>query len=186
MTWQEKLAKLRKQLDSLKSSEALQIAAQDTHVKMTERIFINGKNSSNGDIGNYDTKNELYVNPNKSPKGFPTKGKPNEKGIARSKFSDGTPHKTGYFKSYSDYRSTIGRETSSVNLVLSGDLQSDFGKALVKITDLKYASTLRGDNIKKKEGNEERFGEIFKLTEEEKNNFIDVLEFETKRILKSA
>ena len=186
MTYQEKILQLRKQLEALKSSEALHIAAQDTHVKMTERIFVNGRSAGGGDIGDYDTKNELYVNPNKSPKGFPTKGKPNEKGIARSKFNDGTPHKTGYFTSYSDYRNTIGRDISKVNLVLSGDMQSDFGKALVKITDLKYASTMRDNNIKKKDGNEKRFGEIFKLTEEEKENFVEVLQFETTRILKRA
>ncbi len=186
MTYQEKILKLRKQLDSLKSSEALHIAAQDTHVKMTERIFIQGRNSDGGSIGEYDTKNDLYINPNKSPKGFETKGKPNEKGIAKSKFQDGAPHKTGYFKSYKEYRETIGREVSGVNLVLSGDLQNDFGKALIKITDLKFASTLRSDNVKKKEGNEARFGDIFKLTEEEKNNFVDVLKYEIKRTLKSA
>lgn len=186
MTYQEKILKLRKQLEALKSPKALLIAAQDTHVKMNERIFVNGKLADGSDIGNYNATNELYIDPKKSPKNFPTKGKPNKKGIAKAKFQDGTPHKTGYFKSYKDFRETIGRETSKVNLVLFGDLQSDFGKALIKITDLKYASTLRDNNVKKKDGNESRFGEIFKLSEEEKNNFIEILKFETKQILKSA
>lgn len=186
MTWKEKITQLRKQLDGLKSSEALQIAAQDTHVKMTDRIFIQGQSADGGNIGNYDTKNELYINPNNSPKSFPTKGKPNDKGIARSKFKDGTPHKTGYFKSYRDYRETIGREASFVNLVLSGDMQSDFGKAVTKVSNLKYASTLRSDNNKKKQGAEDKYGEIFNLTDSERLNFVEVLRFETNRMLKSA
>jgi len=186
VTYQEKIVQLRRQLEALKSSQVLQIAAQDTHVKMNERIFVNGGSADGGKIGDYNSNDELYVNPNKSPKGFPTKGKPNSKGIAKSKFKDGRPHKTGYFKSYKDYRETIGRDTSNVNLVLSGDLQSDFGKALIKLSPLKYGATLRDNNIKKKEGNEERFGEIFKLTESERENFIEVMKFETSRILKSA
>jgi len=184
MTTDQKIAQLRKQLSDLKTSNAVQIAAQDTHVKMSVRIFSKGLNAQDGQIGTYDTSNELYVNPNNAPKKFPTKGKPNEKGVSKSKFENGNPHKTGYFKSYSSYRSAIGRQAGKVNLVLFGELSSDFGKAVKQIALNKFVSTVRENNQNKMEGAELRYGNIFRLTPKERTNFKQVLAFETFKLLK--
>jgi hypothetical protein len=184
LTTEEKIKQLRSQLSILKKGQLVNIAAQDTHVMMLQRIFDEGKNASDVQIGNYNTTNELYVNPNKAPKKFPTKGKPNEKGIAKSKFQNGKPHKTGYFKSYSDFRVRVGRPVDKVNLVLFGDLNSDFGKAVTEISPLKYASTIRQSNEGKIKGADARYGNVFRLTPKERTNFKQVLAFETFRLLK--
>lgn len=181
MTTSEKIAQLRKKMSILEHSKLVQIAAQDTHVKMTERIFIKGQNAQDGNIGNYNTTDELYVNPNDSPKKFPPKGKNGD-----VVFSNKKKHKTGYFKSYSEFRSKIGRPTDKVNLVLSGDLQSDFGKAVIKRSETSYASAVRGANADKIDGAQSRFGNIFRLTPKERTNFKQVLAFETFKILKNA
>lgn len=181
MKTSEKIAQLRRQLTIIESGKLVQIAAQDTHVQMVDRIFNKGLNAQDGQIGTYNTSNELYVNPNNSPKKFPTKGKTGE-----SKFKNGEPHKTGYFESYSNYRSKVGRPTSKVNLVLFGDLQNDFGKAVFKLTETKYASLVRGANGDKVEGAEAKYGNIFRLTPKERTNFKQVLAFETFRMIKNA
>jgi len=186
MTTQQKIEELRKQFLRLKSGEAVQIAAQDTHVKMSARIFEKGKNANDGDIGKYDTSNPLYVNPDDSPKKFPTTGKPKANGKGASKFEDGTKHKTGYFESYAAFRKKIGRKTDKVNLVLSGDLQSDFGKAVMKVGPNKFASTVRQNNQDKIDGMNLKYGPIFRLTPKERTNFKQVLAFETFKLLNSA
>ena len=139
-------------------------AVQSSVQEIGNRIFVEGKNSKGELIGEYNTTDPLYINPKtKSPKSFPPKGMEGE-----TKFKNGNSHKTGYFDSYSDFRKQIGRESKNVNLVLSGDLQSDFRKAKVnspakatKINENYYTIQLdRALNEKKMEGNEKRFGEI--------------------------
>ena len=156
-------------------------------------------------IGFYDKKTPLYVNPNNSPKGFAPEGKPQKIGVYKSgskKGQDKTkrnkeklvgntfgeegrslkPHTTRWFPSYEAFRKEIGRPFSSVNLVLSGDLQSDFRKAAIgspakatKIDNLKYAIQLdREINEKKMEGHEKKYGKITDPTKEEEENFIDI------------
>lgn len=158
------------------------IAAQDTHAKMIERIFEDGKNSKGEEIGVYEYSKPIYVNPKKSPKAFPPTGK-----NGSSKFEDGTLHKTGFFTSYQDYRNAIGRQSGKVDLTLSGLLKSDFSRAVVRISDSVYASKVaseRSINIIK--GVQDKYGDVFGLSEDEKENFIEVVKYEALAIIKSA
>lgn len=174
------IRKMRTAIQILKSGKPVAIASQDTHVMMTERIFEKGKNSQNSDIGKYDDSKGLYVNPNVAPRKFRPAGKNSNK----AKFKNGNERKTRYFKSYKSYRQAVGRSVGKVNLVLTGNLQSDFGKAVTKVNNLKYTATARSENEKKIEGQEERYGKIFELTKKEKKNFKDVLYFEVEKLLK--
>lgn len=173
--------------------------------EIANRIFVDGRDSDGRLIGFYDKKTPLYVNPNNSPKGFAPEGKPQKIGVYKSgkkKGQDKTkrnkeklvgntfgeegrslkPHTTRWFPSYEAFRKEIGRPFSSVNLVLSGDLQSDFRKAAIgspakatKIDNLKYAIQLdREINEKKMEGHEKKYGKITDPTKEEEENFIDI------------
>lgn len=185
MTTQEYIQKLNSKISKLQTGLPIGIAAQDTHVKMVERIFEEGKKSDGSGIGKYNSTDLLYVNPNDSPKKFPTKGKPDKNGKAKSKFSNGESHKTGYFESYKAYREKVGRQTDHVNLNLFGNLHNDFGKGVVKLNTQTYASRIsQGSNEKKREGMEEKYGDIFKVTEGERENFKEVLNFEVMQILK--
>jgi hypothetical protein len=175
MTTEQYIQKLRDKRARLESGEAVAIAAQDTHVKMVERIFENGK-QADGKKAKYNSKDPIYVNPKNSPKKFKPKGKNGD-----TLFSNGDEHKTGYFDSYKDYRQAMGRETKHVNLNLFGILQSDFSKGVIKLDDLKYVSTVTQESNK---GKVEKFAEYFKLNKEERKNFKEVLEYETLEILK--
>jgi hypothetical protein len=175
MTTQEFIKRQREKIAQLKSGKAVAIAAQDTHVKMAERIFEQGE-TSEGNKLKYNSSDPLYVNPKDAPRSFPPKGK-----TGKTKFENGKPHKTGYFESYKDYRQKIGRESGFMNLNLFGNLQSDFGKGVIKVDDSAYASTVTQESNK---GKLEKFSTYFKLNKEERKNFRDVLEFETIEILK--
>jgi hypothetical protein len=177
MTTEEFIAKQHRAIEKIASGLPIAIAAQDTHVKMVERIFEEGK-EVNGKKNKYNSTDPIYVNPDNSPKKFPTKGK---KGNA--KFSNGEPHKTGYFESYKDYRGKIGRETGFMNLDLWGILKSDFGKGVIQLDPLKHVSTVTNEANK---GKVEKFADYFKITKEEKQNFKEVAEFEALEILRNA
>jgi len=182
MTTQEYISKLNNKISKLQTGLPVGIAAQDTHVKMVERIFEGGKDAE-GKQHKYkpaDPDKPLYVNPNNSPKKFPTKGKPNDKGVSKSKFANGEPHKTGYFESYKAYREKIGRDTEFVNLNLWGNLQNDFGKGVIKGGPFFYTSGVSQTNV----GKYKNFSSYFKLNKEERANFKEVLNFEVMQILK--
>lgn len=184
MTTKEFILEHRKKLSKiLKDNRPLRIAALTIHKDIAKRIFVEGGDAAGGDIGRYDTIRELYVNPAVSPKKFPTKGK-----TGRSKFNDGKPHKTGYFKSYKDYRQRIGRKVDKVNLVLTGQLQSDFASGIVQLSPHSWASEVKNKHNKDKiDGNEERFtgkpGGIFSPTKEERKKFVKVINEEITKIL---
>jgi hypothetical protein len=175
MTTQEFIKKQNEKLDKLKSGVAVAIAAQDTHVKMTARIFEDGE-TAQGNKLKYNSSDPLYVNPKDAPKNFPKKGK-----TGKTKFENGKPHKTGYFESYKDYRQKIGRESNFMNLNLFGNLQNDFGKGVIKLSEGGYASTVTQEDNK---GKLEKFSTYFKLNQEERESFKEVLEFETLEILR--
>jgi hypothetical protein len=178
MTTDQFIQKQHRKIAELKSGKVIGIAAQDTHVKMVERIFEEGKETS-GEKNKYNSTDSLYVNPNtESPKRFPPKGK-----TGKTKFKNGEPHKTGYFDSYKDFRAKIGRETGFVNLNLFGNLQNDFGKGVVKLSNESWISTVTSTLNKPKL---EKFADYFKLNKSERENFKEVLEFESMNILKEG
>ncbi len=176
MTVEEYNAKLSDFIVELKQKNIpFDRAVQSSVQQVGNRIFVEGKKTNGEPIGQYNTTDPLYVNPDKdSPKTFPKKGKE-----GNTKFKDGKDHKTGYFDSYADFRAEIGRPIDTINLVLSGDLQSDFRKAeagqpaeATKISPTKYVVQLdREINEKKFEGAEDRFGEISNMSVKELEDY---------------
>lgn len=186
MTQEEFILKQKAIIQHLKDGVIMGIATADTHAKMSARIFEEGKTATGGDIGQYGG-GPLYINPNRSPKKFPVKGKPDSKGKGDTKFENGKEHKTGYFESYKAYREKIGRQTGKVDLVLSGSLQSDFSNGLIKKDDFTYNVSVK--NVKNRkiiEGVQEKYGNVFSPSQQESENFKDVFNFEVQRLIKGA
>lgn len=110
-----------------------------------EGLAVNGSR-----IGNYSSV-PLYLNPKHSPRAFTPKGK-----NGQMKFKNGKLHKTAYFHGWKGFRSAIGRESSTVNLQLSGKLLKDWlmeqqGDNFIIGFRSKYGSVVS-------QGNEEHFG----------------------------
>lgn len=85
------------------------------------RVHNQGKTAEGTMIGDaqYSTK-ATYISLSQSPKKFTPKGK-----NGKSKFKNGKQHKSGYFSDgYKGFRNAIGRNTSVVNLQLSGLLKT--------------------------------------------------------------
>jgi hypothetical protein len=199
MTTEEYIAKQRKAFTQIIEKDIpLQRAVRDTMAKQVTRIFVEGKNSADSNIGQYDTKRALYVNPNKAPrkggekvKGIegllPTQGK-----TGKQKFADGRPHKTTFVNNYKDLRNRIGRRTDKVDLFYSGDLKSDISNAKtgVKPTQVnvhEYVTGLhRPENVKKANGLDEKYGSVLPHTTSEKQNFFYIANKEFQLILLNA
>ena len=177
------------------NNRPLQIAARTAMKDMSIRIFIDGRKSDGSLIGQYDTKTPFYVNPNTSAGATSKSKKLGREGLKPTTgktgehvFKNGKVHKTTYVRNYKDYRNRIGRPIDKVNLVLSGDLQSDFCNSKVsnplpkKVTAHEYVITLtRQENQDKREGLEKRFGGlIFHHTKEEIAKFIKIADVELR------
>ncbi len=197
-SYNEKLRKFYTDLEA--NNRPFALAVQTSVQQIGNRIFVDGKKTDGSAIGSYNSTNEIYIDPNTAPtqQGFskPPKGK-----TGKSVFkSTGKPHKTQFFESYKDYRSTTGRESAFINLRNSGDLQSDFRKAKegepanpTKINQNHYTIQLdRKDaltgvsNAKKLQGNEDRFGEISTPSQKENADFIKINKLELLNALEKA
>lgn len=180
---------LRRAIEIIKENDPpLRIASYDTLGKQSLRIFTEGKNSSGSAIGQYNSTDPLYLNPKTAFNGAKL-GKPVGK-TGKTKFKSGKDHVTVFVESYKSYREKIGRKTGSVNLELSGELKSDMenpqggAPAPTRVSEHEYiVQVKRPLSLKKIEGNEARFGTIFKLTSGEKDNFFTRANFELKKIL---
>lgn len=180
ITYQQFIAKMDARIASLQSGVIMERAVRSVMAEAVVRIFEEGKNSSGGKIGSYNATKELYVNPNTLPRNVAPRGKPGKEKNVQSR-------KTVYFKSYKDLRSEVGRESGFVNIRLTNDLQSDYANAQVsgstiatpeplKISNTEYRITLkRTINQKKRAGLEAKYGNIFFLTQGEKERYFDVL-----------
>lgn len=178
MTTEQLIQKIKGQIKDLKQGKPLALAVASVHSMQVKRIFEEGKKSTDSKIGNYNESTSLYVNPNNSPKKFPTKGKE-----GKSKFKNGNSHKTGFFKSYKEFRSKIGRQISFVDLKLSGQLQKDYSNSLQR-SGTGWVSGLKNKaNVGKVEGAEDKYGSIFNLTNKEKKELRRILKEETLKIL---
>lgn len=189
MTTDQYIAKIQGKIKELQTNnKPFAIAVNSTMALQSHRIFIEGKNSSGSDLGNYNTTNPLYVNPKKaSPKAFPVKGKPE----ANRNIKD---RKTGWFESYASFKRTIGQKTDKVRPHLFGDLESDFRNAPVnstaskptKVNTNEYITVLRRTkNPKKVEGLEKKYGVFTDLTQQERAAFFRVNEFELRKFMAS-
>lgn len=176
-------AKIR---DIVKENKPLALAVKSIMAIQAKRIFIDGKNASEGLIGEYSD-NEIYVSPNANkglPK-FPLKGK-----NGNTKFENGNDHKTGYFKNYLAFKKSIGRNKNiqSVDLFLTGSLLRNWanseaigGAQAKKITPNKYIVGISELNFKKAE----RYGNVFSLSVKEKETFLKVIQFEYNKAMAS-
>jgi len=169
ITLRELIETMGDNIEKIESGKSLGIAVVSVTAEMGTRIFAKGLDSNADKIGNYNSTNPIYVNPNKSPKKFATKGKTGE-----TTFENGKKHKTGFFKSYKDFRGAIGRENSFVNIDLSGDLKSDFNSSVQRVSNTKYEQVLKR-NGGKSLGLEKKYGDIFALTTEENLQFLEIL-----------
>ena len=174
----QKIAKLEKE------DKPLEIAVRSIMSLQSKRIFLEGKNSEEQTIGTYKGK-DVYVNPEKPNKwSFATKGKD-----GKSAFKNGKTHKTGYFKTYLDFKSAVGRNKrfKTVDLFLTGQLHRNWansqviGKATaIKVSQHNYITTLSDDNLKKVE----RYGNVFNLSVKEKGKFLSIIQFELAKALR--
>lgn len=172
------------------------LALQQTIGETGRRIFEQGMAVS-GSIGKYSTSPPIYISNANSPRNGSLTGK-----TGNRKFANGKPHKTTFYKSYSDFRSTVGRSSSGVNLVLSGRMYRNFLNSVdiykngakpvtiptmitpFKIAPFDYAITLRQENMHKAKGAEDRFGKrIFSLTKKEREGLRRRVAFELTKAL---
>lgn len=195
MTPQQFAEVLREKSDELRRyNRPLNVAAASTHTMQADRIFSQGLNSTGSQIGQYSTK-DIWVNPSKTAtknnKGFsPLKGKT---GATEFKSNPSRKRKTSYFEGWKGLRAAQGLKTDKVNLNFTGDMFFDFArpnKALLQRVDQlstdEYASLFsRHFNALKAEGAEDHFNAaIFKLTQQERQEFYKTADFELKRFLK--
>ena len=181
MTFKEYLTRINKLLTKDIASQPFALAVSTVHADMSKRIFTDGKNTQNARIGRYNTTEPIYVNPNLSPgTKFDPVGKTGKSTFA----STGEAHKTGYFKSYKNYRAKIGRPVGKVDLQLSDQLKINFENGVVKINNFEYDLIVTDLSKDKIDGNEERFkSEIFQMTKQEKENFDKYYEDELNEAL---
>lgn len=150
--------------------DVVRIAILDMYGKMRERIFTDGIAADGSEIGKYSTE-PIYVNPKNSPKKFAPKGK-----TGNTKFADGKAHKTRYFEQgYKGFRAKAGRQTSKVDLRLSGNLRNSFLPDFSKDDPVIGFRTDHFGEIAK--GNEERFNTlVFANTDEELDDLVKNLQ----------
>ena len=147
-----------------KIADCFGIAVADVHALQTQRIFVQGQNSNNASIGAYNTSNSLYVNPKYAPKSFPTKGK-----TGQTVFKNGNQHKTGYFTSYASFRNAQGRQTSTVDLRLSGVLFRDYASSILRNGNSWFVGVKNKENLGKLQGAIDKYGAtVFMLSAQEK------------------
>jgi hypothetical protein len=186
MTTTEYIKEMEQRLERLIKGEHVFIAVSDVHTQMGERIFNDGKDANNNDIGEYDTKNEIRVSVAKNDLPKKVKGRGFREGQVTAKKVDGSDYKTHYFSSYSALRQEQGVAINKVNLTLTGLLESNFYAGLKKLSNTEYVASLNNDlEIKKARGNEERFKKvIFQHTKKEEAQLIEKIQFESLRIMR--
>ena len=176
MTTAEFNKKLDEQLIKISNAKFLLTSVTAVHSRQVKRIFEQGLNGDGVKIGNYNSSDPLYVNPDDSPKSFPTKGKNGE-----TTFKNGKKHKTGYFDSYKAFRRAISRETGFVNLRLTENLKFDFTNSLTLMGDVYVTGTKKKENTLKADGAINKYGvATFQLTDNEKQIFIESVKLKLK------
>ena len=153
MTTSEYIKKIDALLKKIEDAKFLLTSVSEVHARQVDRIFDKGLNADGGKIGSYNSTNPIYVDPDKSPKKFPLKGKTGE-----GTFKNGKAHKTGYFDSYKAFRQAISREAGFVNLRLTENLKFDFTNSLTLSGSVFQTGTKRKENSNKVEGQIDKYG----------------------------
>ena len=107
-------------------SNVVRTVALTQMATMRRRIHQQGKASDGSLIGEYSTE-PMYVSMSANIGSIKMFGEPVGK-TGKSKFKNGKPHKSKYFKNgYKEFKTAIGRnELGTVNLSLSGQLNIEF------------------------------------------------------------
>lgn len=153
MTSQDLIKKIDDQLKKIEDAKFLFTCVSEVHARQVKRIFTDGLNGNGVKIGSYNSTDPLYVDPDKSPKKFPTKGK-----TGSDTFKSGIKHKTGYFDSYKAFRQAISRETSFVNLRLNENLKFDFTNSLTLNGNVYQSGVKKKENVGKVDGATDKYG----------------------------
>jgi hypothetical protein len=144
----------------------------------SERIHEDGKSVTGASIGNYSTK-PRYISAAKSPKAITPKGKSPGRKVKN--------RKTRYYAGgYKAFRASIGRQTSSVNLSLSGKLSKEFGiiASGSNSIDIGYTTKYAKDIAK---GQEKRFNKkIWGVSREDKKVVNQIVNRFVKNRLKNV
>lgn len=179
MTTEEYNKSLDLKLAQIADAKFLLTSVTEVHARQVKRIFEQGVDGNGKKIGEYDNKTPIYVDPDKSPKKFQTRGKNGE-----TEFKNGKKHKTGYFDSYKAFRGAIGRETSFVNLRLTENLKFDFTNSLTLSGAFYLTGTKKKENSDKVDGLSKKYGvETFQLTDAEKELYLDSVKRKLMSIL---
>lgn len=199
LTARQWIQKLEAKLKALEQRNVpLEIAVRTTTAEQAVRIFQNGQNSSGRRIGSYSTRPRV-ISPRFAPRSF--------KADTFQPFNRAQRARTGkkgyygkfFAQGYKQFRSEQGREAGFINLRLTNDLQSDFANVgmsknttsvasprPIKVSTHIYKTSLkRQQNVLKREGLENRFGPIFRLTRKERDTFVRIAAFELRKILEA-
>lgn len=161
------LSKIAKELDD-KMPDIIATASMAEMMAMhKERIFDLGKKTDGSNIGNYSTTPAYF---DKSAfireSAFKPIGKPNKEGKSKK------TKRTMYLaKGYSEFRNIQGREVERVNTKFSGSLESalriyKFGEEVI------YGNNDEKES-KKIEGLQKKYGDIYELSQEERDFIIN-------------
>lgn len=111
-------------------NEAVIIGMNVLRADMIDRIFLNGLDSSNAQIGKYSNK-PMYASLNQPSQirasSLKGRGKSSKKGQKnQSKFNNGKDRKSMYLPGgYAEFRAVVGRQNQKVDLMLTGSLKGD-------------------------------------------------------------
>lgn len=177
-----------------KENKPFFLAVKSIMAVQSKRIWIDGKNKEGANIGEYQNSPDIYISPKaiikgatKPLPGFPLKGK-----TGKTEFKNGKKHKTGYFKSYPDFKKSIGRnqKVKTVDLFLTGTVASDWANAdttaqanATKINVNNYQVGLNDLSLKKVDKYNGANNLVFGLSVKEKALFLDVVETELGKLL---
>lgn len=176
---------------------AMREAGSSTLGNMIVRIHEEGKASDGSDIGTYSTK-PIYINPKNSPVKFGTSGKYKDytdgngnrvlkpatdtfKGGRRA----GEKHTTKYFDGgYKEFREDAGRDSSKVNLDLTGGLKQ--GLQLLPTSRSYSIGFMNDEQARRAEGLEKKYGKkIWSLTSGEKLEFVNLFSKAVKNAIRN-
>lgn len=182
MSIDEYINKLRTASQEIDMGKPLLLASTSATKEMVTRIFKLGQNET-GKTFQYNSTDPLYVNPKTSPgKDFPPIGKTGWDTFKSGK-KKGEKHVTGWFKSYKNYRETIGRFTDKVYWNLSGELNSAVANGLRRVNNNEYVLQISRDiDVKKRSGIDEKYNNVFGINKDEEATFQRVYRDEILRL----
>lgn len=178
-----KIADLLKAIRSrimMEEERIVTTAAFAVLAELIDRIFREGKDSNGGKIGDYST-DEIWI---KIPYSGVNNSRLKKKGKPKGKDKKAKETKsTMYFNGgYADFRKKVGRQNSTVDLNLSGELARNV--IVAKKSDSIVIGISTYENAKKANSLEEKYKKnIFSLTNEEKSLFLRIVNREIEELL---